>query len=314
MNSKNLLDTLAQKLLSPEVKEQSERIILAIAIISYIVHLILIILVNTDVIVVDSKLFKNPIAAIYTPFSFILVYEVYLLVFFLPQSITTYIGKQYEIITLIVIRRIFKDISNLELNTDWFQNSNDLQFTYDVATSLILFILIYLFYKKNSARIKPKADITENKGERITRFINLKKMIAIALVPILAIIASYTLYIWANATIQDFRNGIIAFENINNIFFEDFFTILIVVDVLLLLSSFFYSDEFHKIIRNSGFVISTILIKISFSVDGLVNNALILGAVLFGFVILVIHELYEKNDISSSLEMNNSSGQHKPEA
>jgi hypothetical protein len=42
-------------------------------------------------------------------------------------------------------------------------------------------------------------------------------------------------------------------------------------------------------------VISTILIKVSFSVEGLVNNALILGAVLFGFLILTIHDLYEKN-------------------
>lgn len=298
---KKLFDKLNSNLLSLEVKEQSERIILTIAIISYITHLLLIVLVNTEILQIDSKLFKNPIAAIYTPFSFILVYEVYLLIFFLPQSITNYIGKQYEIITLIVIRRIFKDISNLELNKNWFENSNDLQFTYDVATSLVLFILIFLFYQKNSNRIKPKAEITGIGDNKITKFIKLKNLIATALVPILAIIACYTLYNWAYVSLVDYRNGIAAFENINNIFFDDFFTILIVVDVLLLLASFFYSDEFHKIIRNSGFVISTILIKISFSVDGIVNNVLIIGAVLFGFVILVIHEMYEKNGISSAL-------------
>lgn len=297
MHRNNRINRISDYLLSSKTKEQSERFILSIAIISYIVHLILIALVNQEVIQLDSKLFKNPIAAIYTPFSFILIYEVYLLVFFLPKSITTYIGKQYEIILLIVIRRIFKDIANLELYGDWFQNSNDLQFTYDVATSILLFLLIFLFYQKNNKRSLVKMKITDKSNEKIKKFINLKKGIAAALMPILVIIALYTLFDWGSATIFDYRNGVVAFENINNIFFDEFFTILIIVDVLLLLASFFYSDEFHKIIRNSGFVISTILIKISFSVDGIINNVLIIGAVLFGYLILVIHDLYEKNPV-----------------
>ncbi len=70
---------------------------------------------------------------------------------------------------------------------------------------------------------------------------------------------------------------------------------LILFDVLLLLFSFFYSDKFHKIIRNSGFVLSTILIKVSFLSTGIVNNLLIIGAVLFGYLILLIHDLYEKD-------------------
>lgn len=299
MGDIKFIGRVSEYVLSSKTKAQSERLILSIAIISYIIHLVLIALVNQGVIQLDSKLFKNPIAAIYTPFSFILIYEVYLLVFFLPKSITTYIGKQYEIILLIVIRRIFKDIANLELYSDWFQNSNDLQFTYDVATSLLLFLLIYLFYKKNSKRVA-QIKLTDKTSEKIKTFINLKKAIAVILMPVLVIIAFYTLFDWASATIHDYRNGVAAFENINNIFFDEFFTILIIVDVLLLLASFFYSDEFHKIIRNSGFVISTILIKISFSVDGIINNALIIGAVLFGYLILVIHDLYEKNPASET--------------
>lgn len=294
MNSQVLVNNLYDKLLSPTVKERSERLILTVAIISYIIHLMLIILVNQDIIQLESKLFKNPIAAIYTPFSFILLYEVYLLVFFLPKSITTYIGKQYEIITLIVIRRIFKDIANLEFDTDWFQNSYDLQFTYDVATSLILFILIYLFYQRNNQKEFLPSSLSAEALKKITRFINLKKAVAIALLPLFILLACYTLYIWVSETLSDYKNGILAFENINNIFFDEFFTVLIIIDVLLLLFSFFYSDEFHKIIRNSGFVISTMLIKISFSEKGLVNNALIIGAVLFGYLILVIHNMYEK--------------------
>ena len=83
------------------------------------------------------------------------------------------------------------------------------------------------------------------------------------------------------------------FKKLNNIFFDEFFSVLNIVDVLLLLFSFFYSHKFHEIIRNSGFVISTILIKVSFLSEGDFNNLLIISAVLFGYIILIIHNLYQ---------------------
>lgn len=294
MINTNILTTTFEWLLSPEVKERGERFILAISIASYLVHLLLIVLNTQGVIHLEENFFKNPIAAIYTPFSFILLYEVYLLIFFLPKSITIYIGKQYEIITLIVIRRIFKDIAYVELTSDWFRDENDLQFTFDVFTSLVLFLLIYLFYRSTRKKTSP-TEKSERSKLRIERFIRLKKALATLLVPVLAILASYSFIKWGMATVSDYKSGIMAFKKINNVFFDEFFTILIVVDVLLLLFSFFYSDKFHKIIRNSGFVISTILIKISFLADGIVNNLLIVSAVLFGYLILIVHNLFEKD-------------------
>jgi hypothetical protein len=272
-----------------------------VAILSYLTHLFLIFLSNLQILSIESKFLTNPIAAIYTPFSFILLYEVYLLIFFLPKSISYYIGKQYEIITLIVIRRIFKDLSKIELSSNWFEIKSDLQFTYDVATSLALFFLIYLFYRNIGIRNLSTPSKLIDLEENVQRFVTLKRGIAILLVPILIILASYTFFDWIQAVFNENLNGITAFNDINNIFFDEFFTLLIIVDVLLLLASFFYSDQFPKIIRNSGFVISTILLKVSFSVDGIVNNLLIVGAVLFGFLILVIHNLFER----MSLKMKN---------
>ena len=137
-----IINFFHKKFLSEETKERSERIILSIAIASYIIHLLLIYAVNQGWIILQSEFTSDPIAAIYTPFSFILIYEVYLLIFYLPKSITIYIGKQYEIITLILIRRIFKDIANIELSSDWFKIKDDLQFTKDILDSLLLFYLI----------------------------------------------------------------------------------------------------------------------------------------------------------------------------
>lgn len=295
LKTKTFLYSVYEKLLSTRIKESSERVILIIAMLSYAAHLLLIFLVSKDIIQLESYLLRSPIAALYTPFSFILVYEVYLLIFFLPKSITTYIGKQYEIITLIVVRRVFKDLAKLELSSDWFQNANDLQFTYDVMTSLVLFGLIFLFYRNNAKKDYSRINQPDAEGMKIRRFVNLKKGIATILVPILLGLAFFSFYHWLEESFIQPQHAILPLSNINKVFFDDFFTVLIVVDALLLLASLFYSDEFYKIIRNSGFIISTILIKMSFSVEGIVNNLLIIGAVVFGILILYIHDLYEKD-------------------
>ena len=286
-NIKNLFHFL----LSEPTKIRSEKIILSIAIASFVIHLLLIFLVQINILRLESSLFEGPIAAIYTPFSFILLYEVYLVIYYLPRSITTYIGKQYEIITLIIIRRLFKDLSELKLSTNWFEIKNDLQFTFDIIASVIMFYLLYHFYRQSRPQhSETQKLITSN----INSFITLKKIIAASLVPILIIIATYSFANWA-FSLFDLEVMIeTSFKDVNNIFFDEFFTLLIVVDVILLLASFYYTDKFHKVIRNSGFIISTILIRLSFSVSGLLNIGLIIGAIVFGLFILIIHNKFEK--------------------
>ncbi len=295
MNVSKLLENLYQKLLSKKTKEKSERVILWIALVSFILHLVLIGLIHFNIIAIDepSNLLKNPIAAIYTPFSFILVYEVYLLIYYLPKSTSTYISKQYEIIALIIIRRLFKDLSDLTLTSNWFSTKNDLQFTYDLVASILLFYLIYLFHIQKS-KVYRTNETSEAHSLSISKFINAKKWIATALVPTLVVIALYSFFNWSIGIFQPLQTEAISFQNINNIFFEQFFNILIIADVILLLFSFFHTDEFHKVIRNSGFIISTILIRISFSVSGIMNTVLIVSAILFGLLILFIHNKFEK--------------------
>jgi preprotein translocase subunit SecY len=197
------------------------------------------------------------------------------------------------IISLIIIRRLFKDLSVLSLSSDWFEIKYDLQFTYDIVASIILFFLIYLFYIQSKKRYRPV--ITEkSQVEDVAKFIKIKKILAAALVPVLFLVAIYSFISWAAGNLDTVINEKLSFKNINNIFFDQFFTILIVVDVILLLFSFFHTDEFHKVIRNSGFIISTILIRLSFSVSGLLNTILIVSAIIFGLLILTIHNKFEQ--------------------
>ena len=288
-------DFFYEKLLSEKTKYKSETIIVSIAIISFIVHLLLIVLVDLNFLQPKdySKLLTNPIAAIYTPFSFILVYEVYLLVYYLPKSTSTYIGKQYEIIALIIIRRVFKDLSNLEFTLDWFKEKNDLQFSYDLAATIILFFLIFIFYRLNQKKEELQ---TEKKplSPAMAKFIKMKNIIAMCLIPIFLVLAVFSFGRWAYESFLSVTYMADSVKDVNKIFFDDFFTILILIDVLLLLFSFLHTDRFSKVIRNSGFIISTTLLKLSFGADGILNTILIVVAVLFGVIILAIHNQYEK--------------------
>ncbi|MDC1384767.1 hypothetical protein N8329_02175, partial [Crocinitomicaceae bacterium] len=213
----NLLNKTYQIFLSEFAKRRIEKAILYVALFGFFIHLILIYLSKFGVVnlSLESELFNNPISAIYTPFSFILVYEVYLLIYYLSKSFTTYITKQYEIITLIIIRKLFKDLSSLELSSDWFQIKGDLQFTYDILASVILFYLIFQFQKRGMQ----KSTQQKESKLKIERFISRKKIIALALVPVFFIMALVTLLSWTSDVYLLLEPP--SFETINNLFFDE---------------------------------------------------------------------------------------------
>jgi hypothetical protein len=134
------------------------------------------------------------------------------------------------------------------------------------------------------------------KSSSNNKYLFFKNNIALVLIPSLFVLAIYSLYTWSVGFFYQHTPMTEILKNVNSVFFDDFFNVLIFIDVLLLLTSFFYSDKFHIIFRNSGFVISTILLKMSFSVEGVVNNVLIIGATLFGLALLVVYNQYEKTD------------------
>lgn len=293
-----ILEQLHTLLLSEKTKSRIEKLILYVALFSFFVHLVLIYCTQWGMfhLFPGSILFNNPVSAIYTPFSFILVYEVYLLIYYLPRSFTTYLTKQYEIITLIIIRKLFKDLSALELTTNWFEIKGDLQFTYDMLASMILFYLIFQFQKQGK-RFSIKSDLSSDSS--VQRFVKRKRLIATTLVPVFFTLALITLINWFKE-ISFSATSPPSLDKINNLFFDEFFTILILVDVILLLVSFFYTDEFHKIIRNSGFIVSTILIRLSFGVSGLISTILIVVAVLYGLLIILVHNQFEKTALTKN--------------
>ena len=284
----NRIESLHSNLFSKRNVELFEKNIMFLAIVGFIAHLFLIFLENyyaIDVFSSKTNLSSNPISALYTPFTFILVYEAFLLVYYLPRSFTTSVAKEYEIISLVLIRKIFKDIPEISLDNELILNENNLQLIYDLLAVIVIFYLIYLFKKTWVNTPKRKTD------KNLEKFISYKKLLSILLVPTLLILCFVNFYEWF---IEVFITQSYT-ENLNGIFFIDFFTIVILVDVFILLISFQYTERYSQLMRNTGFIISTILLRLSFGAQGLYSIGLLILGVIFGLVILNIYRLAEKN-------------------
>ena len=287
MKVQKKIENLFSIVFSENVIKRVEKYILYLASVGFVIHLSLIFLNNynlVDLSIINSNLLSNPISALYTPFSFILVYEAFLLIYYIPRSFTTAVGKQYEIISLIVIRKIFGDIPLIDLKANWIENSNNLQLIYDLSGILIIFFLIYLF-RKTKANLPVKSV-----SEKLDRFIASKKLVSVILLPILVVICLISLFSWYNGVF--ITNSFD--ENLNYLFFNEFFTLLILVDVFILLLSFQYTERYSQLIRNTGFIISTILLRLSFAVSGLTSILLIISGIVFGLLILLIYNAIEK--------------------
>tara|TARA_B100000579_G_scaffold225332_1_gene184493 strand:- start:934 stop:1794 length:861 start_codon:yes stop_codon:yes gene_type:complete len=284
----NRIESLHNNVFSQKNVQLFEKSIMFLAVGGFIIHLLLIFFENyygLDIFSTKTNLSSNPISALYTPFTFILVYEAFLLIYYLPRSFTTSVAKEYEIISLVLIRKIFKDIPEINLDSSNIINPSNLQLLYDLLAVIIIFYLIHLF--KKTWVNTPKRKTNKN----LNKFINYKKLMSVLLIPTLLVLCFTNFYEWV---IQVFISESYT-ENLNGVFFIDFFTILILVDVFILLISFQYTERYSQLIRNTGFIISTILLRLSFSADGLYSILLLILGVVFGLVILRIYKLAEEN-------------------
>ena len=266
---------------------------LYLAIFSFIVHLLLHLFRSYIPGGMDAALLRDPISAIYTPFSILLVYEAYLMIYYLRRSTTIYIAKQYEVISLILIRGLFKDMAALDLKIATWSSQHNLEFAADIILVVLAFYLVYWFYRLSGTYKYADFEAMEQKeiGPRLKQFIQAKNYLSLALFVVFVILGFQSFFTWIVPTFQHIEQANMV--AVNAIFFEQFYNFLIISDVIILLLSFLYSDNFPVIIRNSSFVISTIMLKLSFTAEGLLSQVLILLGIGFGVLMLHVHNRYK---------------------
>ncbi len=224
-----------------------------------------------------SLLLGSPLAALYTPFSILLTYEVYLLIRAIPESFSTAVGKQYEVACLLVVRDVFKRLSDVHFIDGW---ALDGELVMVLIESVTFLLLLFTALSYRQARKAP-ADSSNTDGDLAT-FVKSKKAIAVVLAATFLMVALSSVIGWIHSvTLGQMSVG-------RDIFFLDFFTCLILADILILLISYRHSTDFYSLVRNTGFVLSTVILRVAISAPGLSAMVLFATSGILGIAILRI--------------------------
>ena len=259
-------------------EEYIRKVAIVFAVVGFFVHILVWVLFETGNITITgeaSELVKSPLSTLYTPFSILLVYEVYQLIRTIPDSFSSSVGKQYEIATLLVVRDILKRLSEVQNSQGW-KISSDLGFLLVECVAFLVLLYTSLTYFRISSNSEKSEEMTDN----IAIFVEAKRGIANAMLLIFLVIAAYSFYTWYGS-VQEGGGSVSRV-----IFFLDFFTFLILADILILLISYWFYTDFGNLARNTGFVLSTVIIRVAISSEGVSSMILFTLSGLLGIAIL----------------------------
>jgi len=230
-----------------------------------------------------ENLDRNYLHAVYTPFSFILFYEVLLLVFALPRSHTTSIGMQYEILSLIVIRGVFKDIGEFRDPSTWLSQIDAATMVMmDMVAALFMFLLVTIFRRISLtvAHSQPH--------QQLAKFVAIKKSVSVLLCVILVFLAMFNVFHWASGVLSPLQGTVDGAKDLDYFFFPAFFEFMIFTDIFLLIVSIPFYERYEYVIRNAGFVISTVLLRVSLSTPKPYDLMVGLVAIVYGLSVLIV--------------------------
>lgn len=259
-------------------EEYIRKVAMVFAVVGFFMHIVVWALFETGNITITgeaSELVKSPLSTLYTPFSILLVYEVYQLIRTIPESFSSSVGKQYEIATLLVVRDILKRLSEVENSEGWNISSNLGFLLVECAAFLVLLYTSLTYF-----RISSSSEKSEQMADNVAIFVEAKRGIANAMLLIFLATAAYSFYTWVDS-VQD-GGGSVS----RAIFFLDFFTFLILADILILLISYWFYTDFGNLARNTGFVLSTVIIRVAISSEGISSMILFTLSGLLGIAIL----------------------------
>ena len=249
------------------------------AIAGFLLHLVCCVFFDLSIIVSNDlePFFDSYLDALYTPFSIILAYEVYELIRAIPDSFSNSIGKQFEVVTLLVVRDIFKNLADLG-GVDNVSIDTDIPFIAVEGVAFIVLFVTALHFRAQTS--DTKMDSIDDASIKV--FVKQKKALACCLVLIYVLVASYSLTTWSWGVLD----GETALSR--TVFFSDFFTWLIVSDIIILLVSYKHITDFPQLARNTGFILSTVVIRVGIGIPGYTGAVLfILSAALASCVLLL---------------------------
>ena len=211
---------------------------------------------------------RNHFYAVNLAFTLVLILEVISLIFTLPCSFSKSVGKQFEILSLILLRDAFKELSYF---TEPITLGTELTPVYHILGygfgALAIFALLGVYY-----RIQPAKKQDMGMPHDLFRFVAAKKGIALIILGTFVVLGLGNLY-----------NMFAGLAHID--FFPVFYTLLIFTDILVVLISQCFRPSFHAVFRNSGYALSTLFIRLALAAPPMYDVALGIVAALFSIAL-----------------------------
>ncbi|MEI7823817.1 MAG: hypothetical protein WCI01_00865 [Chlorobiaceae bacterium] len=221
--------------------------------------------------------------AINIAFSMLLGLEVLGLVFSLANSVSDSVGKQFEILSLILLRQSFEEFIYFNEPLVWVEASKPvLHILSNAGGGLLIFLLLGLYYKLQQHRVIKQSSVTT------ADFIASKKLVSLfLLLTFIGIgITDASFYLTNQPTFD---------------FFPIFYTALVFSDVLLVLVSLRYSSSYEILFRNSGFAVATVVVRLALTAPPFFNVLLGVGAMVFAIGITFAYNGFKKTEPVKSL-------------
>lgn len=195
-------------------------------------------------------------------FTLLLVVEILGLVFALAHSVATSVGMQFELFSLILLRKAFVEFGVLTEPLAWGDAAEPMFIALaDVAGGLLIFVAVGFYY-----RLQRHVPITGSEQEQAS-FVAAKKIVALVILASFVAISAYDILhlVQGRPTVR---------------IFHAFYTILVFSDILIVLIALMYSSRYPIVFRNSGFAAATVVLRLALVAPGVLSAALGVGATL----------------------------------
>lgn len=213
---------------------------------------------------------RSHFLAVDVAFTLLLGIELVGLVFALGRSVAGSVGKQLELLALILLRKAFLEVSHVGEPVLWADAAPRVPGALaDMGGALLVFVLAELF-----GRVQRHRAIAE--GDDQAAFVAAKKLVALGLLVALAA--------------EGVDAGLRVARGEPGAFFEVCFTVLIFSDVLLVLLSLAASADHRVVFRNSGFAAATVMMRLALTAPRYVNVLLAAGAAVYALLVSVAYE------------------------
>jgi hypothetical protein len=214
---------------------------------------------------------KNHFFAVQAAFTVVLILEVISLVFTIPCSFSRSVGKQFEILALILMRNAFKELSYFPEPITFYGNEQAIRtILSDGFGALLIFALLGYYYKVQAHTTDEKMQPTD-----LYSFVAAKKGIALILLSIFIFMGIDSCIATLQGTSHtDYLHG--------------FYTLLILTDILVVLISQCYQPSFYAVFRNSGYALTTLIIRIALAAPPFFNVLLGIAAALFAILLTLV--------------------------